>query len=102
MHKKTDGKAGANENRPDACEYSRKRLMVATTHVSSAIWTQEPDQRWSIDLCLVWDGQDYWLRLALVMDWYTRELLSWQLSKTGKTSIAVSVLEHVLITDYTA
>ena len=31
------------------------------------------------------------------MDCYTRELLGWQLSKTGKASTAVSALEHALI-----
>ena len=46
---------------------------------------QEPKQRWSTDLCRVWGGQDGWLSLALVMDCHTRELLGWQLSKTGKS-----------------
>ena len=58
---------------------------------------QEPNQRWSTDLCWVWGGQDGWLSLALVMDCHTRELLGWQLSKTGKVSTAVSALEHALI-----
>ena len=58
---------------------------------------QEPNQRWSTDLCWVWGGQDGWLSLALVMDCHTRELLGWQLSKTGKASTAVSALEHALI-----
>ena len=58
---------------------------------------QEPNQRWSTDLCRVWGGQYGWLSLALVMDCHTRELLGWQLSKTGKASIAVSALEHALI-----
>ena len=58
---------------------------------------QEPNQRWSTDLCRVWGGQDGWLSLALVMDCHTRELLGWQLSKTGKASTAVSALEHALI-----
>ena len=58
---------------------------------------QEPNQRWSTDLCRVWGGKDGWLSLALVMDCHTRELLGWQLSKTGKASTAVSALEHALI-----
>ena len=44
-----------------------------------------------------WGGLDGWLSLALVMDCHTRELLGWQLSKTGKASTAVSALEHALI-----
>ena len=58
---------------------------------------QEPNQRCSTDLCRVWGGQDGWLSLALVMDCHTRELLGWQLSKTGEASTAVSALEHALI-----
>ena len=58
---------------------------------------QEPNQRWSTDLCRVWGGQDGWLSLTLVMDCHTRELLDWQISKTGKSSTAVSSLEHALI-----
>ena len=31
------------------------------------------------------------------MDCHTRELLGWQLSKTGKSSTAISAVEHALI-----
>ena len=58
---------------------------------------QEPNQRWSTDLFRVWGAQDGWLSLVLVMDCNIRELLGWQLSKTGKASTAISALEHALI-----
>ena len=57
-----------------------------------------PDQRWATDLCRVWGGRDGWLTLALVIDCYTRELLGWQLSRSGKASTAGAALEQALIT----
>ena len=59
-----------------------------------------PDQRWSTDLCRVWGGRDGWLTLALVMDCHTRQLLGWQLSRSGKATTAASALEQALIYRY--
>jgi len=56
-----------------------------------------PDERWATDLCRVWGGRDGWLTLALVMDCHTRELLGWQLSRSGKASTATAALEQALI-----
>lgn len=56
-----------------------------------------PNERWATDLCRVWGGRDGWLSLALVIDCHTRELLGWQLSKTGKASTATSALEQALL-----
>lgn len=56
-----------------------------------------PNERWETDLCRIWGGRDGWLSLALVIDCYTRELLGWQLSKTGKASTATSALEQALL-----
>jgi putative transposase len=59
-----------------------------------------PDQRWATDLCRIWGGRDGWLTLALVIDCYTRQLLGWQLSRSGKASTAVAALEQALIARY--
>lgn len=56
-----------------------------------------PNEGWATDLCRIWGGRDGWLSLALVIDCYTRELLGWQLSKTGKASTATSALEQALL-----
>ena len=56
-----------------------------------------PNERWATDLCRIWTGRDGWASLALVIDCYTRELLGWQLSRTGKASTAASALEQALI-----
>lgn len=61
---------------------------------------ERPDERWSTDLCRVWGGRDGWLVLALVIDCHTRQLLGWQLSRSGKASTAAGALEHALITRF--
>lgn len=55
-----------------------------------------PNERWSTDLCRIWDGKDGWTSLALVVDCYTCELLGCHLSRTGKATTAASALEHLL------
>ena len=49
-----------------------------------------PNQRWATDLCRIWGGRDGWLTLALVIDCHSRELLGWQLSRSGKATTAAS------------
>ena len=56
-----------------------------------------PDERWTTDLCRVWAGRDGWVTLALVIDCYTRELLGWHLSRSGKAKTAEAALEQALI-----
>ncbi len=57
----------------------------------------KPNSRWSTDMCRIWAGRDGWATLALVIDCYTRELLGWHLSRSGKATTAASALEHALI-----
>lgn len=59
-----------------------------------------PDQRWATDLCRVWGGRDGWLTLALVIDCFTRQLLGWHLSRSGKATTAAAALEQALIARY--
>ena len=61
---------------------------------------QAPNQRWATDLCRIWAGRDGWVVLALVIDCYTRELLGWHLSRSGKAKTAESALEQALIARY--
>ena len=59
-----------------------------------------PNERWATDLCRVWAGKDGWAHLALVIDCYTRELLGWHLSRSGKSKTAEAALEQALIARY--
>lgn len=61
---------------------------------------ERPNERWATDLCRVWAGQHGWTTLVLVMDCCTRELLGWQLSKSGKSRTAEAALEQALISRY--
>ena len=56
-----------------------------------------PNERWATYLCRVWAGRDGWQTLALVIDCHTRELLGWQLSRSGKATTAMSAFEQALI-----
>jgi putative transposase len=59
-----------------------------------------PNERWATDLCRIWAGRDGWASLALVIDCYSRELLGWHLSRSGKSKTAESALEQALIARY--
>jgi putative transposase len=59
-----------------------------------------PNERWATDLCRVWTGRDGWASLALVIDCYSRELLGWHLSRSGRSRTAESALEQALIARY--
>ncbi|WP_423924974.1 IS3 family transposase [Dokdonella sp.] len=79
----------------------RKRAVGCRPRIEAKKSVAErPDQRWSTDLCRVWGGRDGWLVLALVIDCYTRELLGWHLSRSGKATTAAAALEHALIARY--
>lgn len=58
---------------------------------------EQPDQRWATDLCRVWTGRDGWATMALVIDCYSRELLGWHLSRSGRSRTAEAALEQALI-----
>jgi hypothetical protein len=55
------------------------------------------NERWATYLCRVWTGRDGWQTLALVIDCHTRELLGWQLSRSGRATTATAALEQALI-----
>ncbi|MBR7784285.1 DDE-type integrase/transposase/recombinase, partial [Undibacterium luofuense] len=59
-----------------------------------------PNERWATDMCRVWAGRDGWAVLALVIDYHTRELLGWHLSRSGKAKTAEAALEQALIARY--
>ena len=63
---------------------------------------QQPNERWSTDLCRVWAGRDGWASLAIVIDCCTREILGWHLSRSAKATTAESALEQALINRFGA
>lgn len=76
----------------------RKRPIGFRPRIEARISAADkPNQRWATDLCRVWTGRDGWAVLALVADCWSRELLGWHLSRSGKSQTAESALEHALI-----
>ena len=76
----------------------KKRAVGSRPRIEAKVSAAEqPDERWATDLCRVWGGHDGWLVLALVIDCYTRQLLGWQLSRSGKATTAAAALEQALI-----
>lgn len=76
----------------------RKRSIGARPRIEALpSVAQSPNDCWSTDLARVWAGKDGWTTLTLVMDFHTRELLGWHLSRSGRASTAVSALELALI-----
>lgn len=59
-----------------------------------------PDERWATDLYPVLAGRYGWASLALVIDCYSRELLVWRLSRSGRSKTAEAALEQALIARY--
>lgn len=55
------------------------------------------NKRWATDLCRVWSDCDGCATLVLVMDYRSRELLGWHLSRSGRSKTAESVLKQALI-----
>ena len=57
----------------------------------------EPDQVWCSDLTYV-PMATGWLYLTVVMDWYSRYVLSWELSNSMEAEFCVRALERALAT----
>jgi putative transposase len=66
-------------------------ILQGKTPVAEA--SRQFDLTPSDDLCRVWCGRDRCLTMALVMDCHSREILGWQLSRSGKATTATAALE---------
>jgi putative transposase len=58
------------------------------------------DERWATDLYRVFTSLYDWANLAVVIDCYTRELLSWHLSRSAKATTAETYFKQALINRY--
>jgi putative transposase len=56
---------------------------------------ERPDQVWSMDITYV-PLKGGWLYLAAVMDWFSRKVLSWELSNTLEARFCIDALEAAL------
>jgi putative transposase len=56
-----------------------------------------PNERWATDLAYVPCGRDGYAVFAPVIDCCTREILGWELARTGRASTAARALEDALL-----
>ena len=56
---------------------------------------ERPDQVWSMDITYV-PLKGSWVYLTAVIDWFSRKVLSWQLSNTMEVSFCIEALEVAL------
>jgi putative transposase len=54
-----------------------------------------PDQVWCTDITYIWMVQGF-VYLVVMMDWYSRYVLSWAISTTMETTFCVDALQHAL------
>ena len=59
------------------------------------VTVKRPNQVWSIDLTYVRLGEGF-VYLTAIIDWYSRKILSWDISLTLDKSSAIEVLERAL------
>jgi putative transposase len=55
-----------------------------------------PDHVWSTDIPYVRLAQGF-IYLVAIMDWYSRDVLAWEVSVTLDSSFCISALERALI-----
>jgi putative transposase len=59
--------------------------------------TERPNERWATDLAYVPCGTDGYAVFAPVIDCCTREVMGWELARTGRASTAARALEDALL-----
>ena len=54
-----------------------------------------PNQKWGVDISYVWTAEG-WLYLAIVLDFYSRRIVGWQVSDRLKQDLALSALQRAI------
>jgi putative transposase len=84
-----------------AAIYPRRRTSVPAPghriypYLLRGLRIEEPDQVWCSDLTYI-PMAEGWLYLTVVMDWYSRYVLSWELSNSLDADFCVRALETAL------
>ena len=81
--------------------YPKPRTSMATAenrpfpYLLKGLTVDHPDQVWCIDMTYV-GLHTGWAYLVAIMDWFSRYVLSWDLSNTLETGFCLSTLERAL------
>ena len=81
--------------------YPKPRTTISSAehrrfpYLLQGLTVDHPDQVWCIDITYV-GLRTGWAYLVAILDWFSRYVLSWELSNTLETDFCVSALEHAL------
>ena len=64
-------------------------------HAISGLKIDEPNQVWATDITYI-PMEKGFVYLTVIMDWYSRKILSWRLSNTLDSSFCIEALEEAL------
>jgi putative transposase len=68
---------------------------VATNVLDQDFTATAPDQKWGVDISYVWTAEG-WLYLAIVLDFFSRRIVGWQLSDRMKRGLAMNALQRAI------
>ena len=81
--------------------YPKKRLSISSNenkkypYLLRGLSIKEPDQVWSTDITYIRMSRGF-LYLVAIIDWYSRYVLSWELSNTLEVEFCLEALEKAL------
>lgn len=78
-------------------KFKRKKSKEETVfpYLLDNIAVTEPDKVWATDITYI-RMKNGWLYLVCVLDWYSRYVLSWEISNTMDSGFAIKALESAL------
>lgn len=83
--------------------YPRPRTSIPAPHhtiypyLLTNVNITKPNQVWGTDITYI-PGADTWFYLVAILDWYSRYVVSWQLSETMHTDFCIVAAQHALTT----
>jgi len=69
---------------------------IAPNRLEQQFTVDQPNTHWSADITYLWTGEG-WLYLAVVMDLYSRRVISWSLRESLDRSLVTGPLESALL-----
>lgn len=83
--------------------YPRPQTSIPAPHhaiypyLLSNLHITKPNQVWGTDITYI-PGMDTWFYLVAILDWYSRYVVSWQLSETMHTDFCIVAAQQALVT----
>jgi transposase InsO family protein len=74
---------------------SRHHYAVAPTLLARQLDVTVPDHVWAGDLTSIWTAEG-WLSLAVLVDWYSRQVVGWAMNQPMETTLVQDALQMAL------